>query len=413
MIGAQRAAILEPKFKSVPVSFSRVGVAYDQQGNIVPANTPRFFSQSGKSGLLIEEFTTNMLTANQSNCGNTTGDTTGFVKYGSDTLLEITTNEHYIGNSCLKVTTTANIGRGVYLTSRTTTVGLPYTETVILKGSGTLQLRIVNQNETQIRATSGDIVLTDTWTEYSVTGTPDVGDTALQVTLRSKNAESCIIYVGRQQFEQKVYPTSWILGGTTRQNEVCKIPSNVLNIDNSGTTPNKGQGTIELDFYVNPSIKVTSSRSPYIFANLDGSSNNRIAIVIYYNNGTADNLTFALKDNVILTTTPQFTYQTLSEGWHKLAVRWDINSMILTIDGNIATQKVTTSPSLPTSYSNCYIGSNGGNQWDAPIRNICISKIKRTDTDIQNRATLKTYPIDKNVTFFALLENDLKGVASV
>jgi len=218
------------------VMFNRAGIAYDVYGNGISDNTGRF-----NNGLLIEEKTTNLLTANQSN-GCEDGTTTGFYSLNTGTTIASSTEQTLQGTHSLKITCNGSIsGQGVahslsanVSSNSTCTVGF------WIKGEKGVTLRAYLAGRT-----SGDVwvgadyvypVMTGNW--QFVTITRAMGSTEVAARLyidTGTTTQITTFYVDMLQIEQKYYPTSWVLGGTTRNNEMYTVPSSVLNIDTNGT----------------------------------------------------------------------------------------------------------------------------------------------------------------------------------
>jgi hypothetical protein len=331
-IGTKRAILNTPQ-KTVPLTFARAGVAYDPYGNTVIANQPRFNKMAGKSGILIEESTTNLFTSVISQ-NLTTSYTTG----------------------TLNGTYTFSCGTGSY----------------ILSGGAT---GTVTPSTPQTKTISNATV--------TITGTSTLN-----------------------QLELKAYSTSWVIGGTTRNAETLTIPSSVLNIDTNGTGIN-GSGTIECEAYIpNPSTAWDYGNALMIHTSDPTLYSDRIYLCIR---------ALGLPSGRIYPhdATTQSVNGVLTTGWHKYGLTWDKNSFTFYIDGvPIGT---FANPRLPTVFGQLHIGTEMGNRswFNSLIRNVCVSKIKRTNIDMQNRANQQIHPIDNQVSAFALLESDLRGVAKV
>jgi hypothetical protein len=100
--------------------------------------------------------------------------------------------------------------------------------------------------------------------------------------------------------------------------------------------------------------------------------------------------------------------------WVKLAIVWNKDSVKFFING-IQFGSTFLNPYLPHQYGKLLIGNGGGSlASNTLIRNIVISKIKRTDSEIQARANTG-FSMDKYVTAKGLLTENLsfKAMAKV
>jgi len=318
--------------KSIPITFLRNSIAYDQKFNQVPANTPRFWTIDGNTGLMIESSTTNLFPAALSQNFN-------------------------------QAWTSGNLN-GTYVVS--------------LKGSsGSLTL----SGGASGTVTAGNSLVI-TVTNSTVTFTP------------SNSPTMC-------QLENKKYPTSWTLGGTTRAAET-------LTFDTSGL--NLSEGTVELEFIINDSFKDATAPSHRIFYTGVTSNTN-----IFSLRNTAGSFGAATSNNLSAATSVVINSSTLNNGIHKASMGWKSTILDLTVDGAIAGAP-KTNPPLPTVKSDkIYIGSDasGAQQADTIIKTVCLSNKYRIIAERSARSQLNTYPIDKAVTAYISLESNIQGVASI
>lgn len=200
------------------------------------------------------------------------------------------------------------------------------------------------------------------------------------------------------QIIQLAYPLSWTLGGTTQATETLTVPSSVLDLS---------QGTIECEVYVNSTF-LMGTHSIMDMRKSDG--NQRILIRQFTNNWD-----FMTRD---ASNSSEITYSqtnTPANNWYDVAMGY---GSILTayINGNSVGTPIS-SPKLPTEYNTLYIGKifDGTNSLDTIVRNVTISKVKRSDADITNRAFEESFKVDRNVSLVFPLKNDLRAyrVASV
>ena len=330
-IAKRMAVISQQQPFTIESVFNRASVAYDKDGNQVPANTPRFgMAGVDEPGLLIEESTTNILTAEASQ-----------------------------------------------------SLSSPYT-TGTLNGTYTFSCK------------TGSIVLSG-GASGTVTPTNPITATITSATVTLTPATTATY----NQIENKAYKTSWTLGGTSRSSELCSLSPDVLNLS---------EGTIELEIYINNAFKNTGNNRTLIAH----SSTTNNAIKLYYS--TSGNLVFMSYNASGTGSTVYFNGSNLSLGnWVKLAIVWDVSNIKMYLNGS-QLGNITNNPNLPSSHEdNIWIGQiNNSYVMNSLIRNVVISKIKRTDMDIQARANTG-FPMDKFVTAKGLLTENLsfKGMAKV
>jgi hypothetical protein len=357
--------------KSGPL-FTRASVAYKQDGTQVVANQPRFETGKFDQAVMVEEGTTNLLTANQSSVET---DTTG-LNATADATISRDTVEKWHGVASLKVVT-AGIGtaEGFYTESINVTPSATYTASVWLKGSGTVNLRI--REIDSAGATIGDtfsnvITLTSQWTRYSVTRT--FGSTGVKANMhvRTVVTQAITFYADGLQIEQKAFATSWTLGGSTRSPETLTIPTaGVLNPQ---------EGTVEGWVYVNSTLLARNWNS--IWGSLTGFADNGLWLD-YYKDGNQ----WRFRRRINNSENGPTWINNLSEGWHYFACVWKPAEMVLFIDG---VRKATlTNPGLPSVVAAyCDIGGlyretgGFGSHCNSLIDDLRISSRARTDEEI-------------------------------
>ena len=180
-------------------------------------------------GLMVEEATSNILTANQSTCGDTLGTTEGFD--GTNATISVSSDYKKQGNKCIKVTFNGAGGTSgseyLKILQVPTTSGLSYIVSGWVKAPLGFPFYIERTTHTVYTGT-GD------WQYISLSSTYTGNGTPVNWYIGSQTSMPGTIYVDMLQFEQKAYPTSWILGQTSRSAETMTIPSSVLNIDTNG-----------------------------------------------------------------------------------------------------------------------------------------------------------------------------------
>jgi hypothetical protein len=380
-----RRALLNKVMKGVPLTFSRASVAYNN-GVSVPANIPRFQTVDGKTGILIEEGTTNLLTANQSKPSTLTGVTSnrgGVPSIISDnnygTVLHVETPGTQIYEGINMACTGSN---GLFYSGQAK-IRAPLGIVISLKIGG------VTLSEGTI---TGKGMGDNDWIDIkNVVVTADQSSLAFYV--RTLNQVATQFDVTFMQLEQKAYSTSFILGGTSRLAEGLIIPG-ILAYQ---------QFTIEFEVYIPVGF---GNRTSYPGLFTTGNEGMRM-----YKVNTAG----STRMNMNGTMSYFDTGFSLTEGaWNKVAIAGDATSLRTYFNGSYYFGS-KDDPIYPTNDADksLKLGHNSGLFVNGIFRNVCIStKLKRTVTEIQARAQANTYPIDSKVTAFTLLETDIRGVAS-
>lgn len=207
-------------------SFTRTTVAHDPATGVQAASgKERYATVSGQTGILIEEGTTNLITANQSNIET---DGTGLTSAGSATLTRDTTTA-WEGAASLKVQTPGAAGwEGFFLNMDAQPQGT-YTGSAYLKGVGSLWIwvRITYTDNSMEEGTYAAVTLDNQWRRYSTRAvTTNAAKTVsyTQFYLRTNGAQAVTFYADGLQFEQKAFATSWQVGGGTRNCETFALP---------------------------------------------------------------------------------------------------------------------------------------------------------------------------------------------
>lgn len=394
--------------KGVPLTFSRASVAYNN-GVSVPANIPRFQTVDGKRGILIEEGTTNIISSFASLPPNSSmimsSSDAGTFSYSYE---DISSSERLQVKSATLTATYAGLRTyAIYNSLVGITANQPYTATIwsgYLGNASNCYISIDWYDSTSTYISSSAFYLTSAGLKkYVVTGIAPTNATKALIKLKGQLNLGDKLVWNAAQLENKAYPTSFTLGGTTRQPETLYLPVNLLNSE---------KFTLEFELYVNDAFKNTY--------------NNKYSYICLADDGTTNNI-FSIQHSPSGAVRPAITsgglrYPTgipdvnLTNGWHKFRVGCDSSILVITMDGDLVNQSSISNPTLITApLTRLAIGSNtaGYYQLNTVIRNVCLSKIKRADTETQLREQLNIYPIDSKVTGFALLENDIRGVASV
>lgn len=383
------------KKKKVPVTFTRSGVAYDDYGVSVADGQPRYKSDGG---VLVEEATTNLLTANQSTGTDTYGDTTGFGgKRGTETLSS-TTEQAYQGNRSLKcVNPGSQLGEGWYDSGYQTIGGSqPFTFGGKVYGAVGLPITVIINQYTSayayIRGDTNSITGANSWQSLFISITTDSTCAKVKCGIYIQGTQIATFYSDMLQGENKAYSTSWTLGGTTRNNETLYAPGSVLNLS---------EFTIECEVFLS---NKTGRDYAFILDKNIGTNIDRIAIYTDPEN----NLFVLSYDHTESATSVNGSVGT-NGVWIKVAISASSTVLKLYKDGASLGIPID-SPPLPSVQSDLYFGVResgimNGNHY---IRNVVVSKRQRSDSEIAQRA-INGFVVDKDVTFIAPFTRDNKA----
>jgi hypothetical protein len=218
------------------VFYNRAGIAYDSYGNTVSDNTGLF-----KNGLLIEDSTTNLLTANQSN-GCEDGTTSGWYAPATGSGLSSDSSTFFQGSSSLRVTTSGVVsGQGAAnIPSAPVTPNSTCTASFWIKGEAGVSLNVCLAGRTidDLWVTANYVypVMTGDWQYVEVSHVMGPTEVNGRLYVQTPTAMITVFNIDMVQIEQKAYATSWTLGGTTRNAPSYYIHSaNFLNIDTNGS----------------------------------------------------------------------------------------------------------------------------------------------------------------------------------
>lgn len=339
--------------------------------------------RGGPSAILIEEDTTNLFTANQSN-GGEDGTASGYSVYGTNTA-ESSTDRAWQGTRSMKLIYQDDLrmmGMGVNLPSALRTTFYVWVFIPTDWDGGTIKLG----DEGAFTGATNEVAESTTtkgrWVRLQYAFTPDAADLDGSFFIRTSSAPTAgkFIYVDGLQAEQKPYPTQWHLGGETRTVERLETPSLI----------SSRRGTVEVDFYFGGE---KPSGLTYMFDSRVG--NTARGVLIYWAdaqlNGWLDGQTFGA--------TP-----TLDVGWHRAAFRWGDGVAGLWFDGvEIVTSAVTHTDNVNAAT----IGSRYSDEGhpNLPVDAVRISSRKRTDAELEDHLTPLT--ADEKATYFLNFKGDL------
>ena len=182
---------------------------------------PAFVEGHSGQGLLVEDGTTNLLTASTSGEAENLADFLPL--HGAKLALD--TDQPLTGDKSLKVTAPGKVsGEGFYLALSGTT-GQALAGSLSLRGSGVLCVRLFDM-QNYLPGAPVYVTLTPEWRRYTVPAlqleTADSADVRLLVT--TAGAAPATFWADALQVEPRSYATSWIPGGMTRQDRQILYP---------------------------------------------------------------------------------------------------------------------------------------------------------------------------------------------
>lgn len=369
MLTIQRRGIIDTYNQ---FSFSRSSTAFDSRGRLYLPHNARF--EPGKFGqaVLIEEFTTNLLTANQSSVES---DLTGIVaSYPSDVTITRDTTVAWHGSASAKVECkVASNYRGIRIGPLSLTNGVTYTFSAYVRGAnGGEKVMLAVAKGGPWVASSSLVTLTTSFQRITLTWTCNEtrNDYYLEIGQHSNSSPTTFFYDGGQ-VEQKSYATSWVLGGTTRSSETITVPTTGILQPQAGT--------IEFWAYVNAQVRDTSRVRRFFSHNPGPGNANRITI--QHNN--TSHWVFTIADGAGNTHSIEVSDSYTPDGWHYFAMVWDSNRFAVFIDG-VKHGEVSNPTYLPQSLSSTFdighsLGNLHANTLIGPVR---ISNIARSDEEI-------------------------------
>jgi len=331
-----------------------------------------------QQGLMMEEGTTNLLTANQSHPTSTTGLAMSGVNSSLGTL-SIVTSPSWVGGGSAKVVVsnypssggdvnlaTVNPSTGAENTAIAVSASTSYAFSARVLAPTGIQfaLRIIQWNSSG--SALGDSILTTltgTGIQQTISGSLTTTSTTAYVSVRIRFLGNGTFYNDGLQVEQKPFATSWITGGSSRAAETCTVPT-------AGVFY-KGNWTIEATIRIN---SINSSIAQEI-VRYDIDSNdyflfrieNGYLVLKICSGGTL----YSITDSTQLT--PGVSYAVMAAG----------NGSVMRLCKNGAqigsdTSYVEPVGTLPANLGIGYYPAGGTEQLDGPITDFRISSRART-----------------------------------
>jgi hypothetical protein len=357
-------------------------------------------------GALLELYSSNLLSLNQSSVET---DLTGISYWspnGSATLTRDTTKA-WVGSASAKITNnytaaqTCTIDLGSACAG---TAGLPYTVSAYLTASvamtGYVHIRFFNSSGSAIAGTdvaSPALSLKPgTWVRGSVSGTAPTGTAYVNIyTHYDTLAVGASGWADGLMIQQRSYATSWMPGGQGSNTETLWFPSRGI--------LNPSQGSIELTAIFN-SVSADSSLYQAVFGT--GANNPGPRLMIMRNT----NGKFAVWDGDGSTESSTDSTLTAVAGTkYYICYTWSSAGRFLYINGS---QVATLSRTGNIGFDErSYIGSwNGGNQPNGAISDVRISNKARTLAEHQAHVNAGT-PLapDANTTYLLPLNGQFNS----
>lgn len=384
--------------------FTRASTAYTQAGVEVATGAARFEAAKFASGIMIEEGTTNLLSANQSSVET---DLTGLsVVLGTETLARDVA-ERWHGTSSLKVTTTGVSGEGAKTASTDVSASMDYAASIWAKGSGTINLKLNERDSSDASigtSDSGAITLTPSWQRIAVSRTFGPAGVKARLYIQTNSTQAITFYVDGLQLEQKAYATSWTLGGLARAAETLVLPVQ-WNKDNFSvefwhipyTVPFLGWSPAQMLF----SLKIDNDNYYQIFLDTDSRP------------------ILEIKRAGTLYSTYVGTEPVLATGSiHHIAATGDATQAKIYLDGAPVGQTISAPDIRPIGAlpENIYIGSDtaGAIQANGVLDDLRISQVVRSASEIANTyASAAPTGSDANTLYYLSMDDNYNYSAIV
>jgi predicted phage tail component-like protein len=376
-------------------TFTRATEAYSPStGTRVLTSVPRYEPGRFNQGLTIEGGTSNLLSFTQASFEDGDAGSVGVnasvirdIKHTWQGSLEMRVRTNGMGTDegilsvYINVASSTTYTCSIYtLADRASTLKLVIKEynssNVLMATNATLGIQIPNESGSMVR-------IIKTFTTTSTTA-------KITISVLTDVVEYMTFWVDSYQLEQKAFATSFMVGGSSRADEVFTFPIR----DYLRNYNLSKQGTIEFDFMrINPS---TDTFSALLDWGAYSATNALDRLVIYH--GTAftnqlSRLSFQIVNGAtteINTINLDLPGPTLQNNWYYCAVRWNLPGK-MNIDvfdystGIMYSASNTTAMAAPSfnSYQNCNLGISGGTFWvNAVFDEFRATKIYRLDAEI-------------------------------
>jgi hypothetical protein len=396
-------------------TFTRASAAYAPNGSTDPfvnqalSGVARYETGqlAASKAIRIEEATTNLFSANQSDVET---NTTGFSAAASTLLstgatISRDTAHKFAGAASLKIiTTNATSGQGAEAQITSALANTKYAISVWLDGTGSQQWQLAVRDFTNSVQVTQNVTLGSDWTRVTlIITTGALAVTDLRVAIKTTAAVAQTVWADGWQIEAKAHATSWQVGGTPRAAETLKIPAYGL--------VNPQRGTLEFRAFFDANTRrQEAGSSPHLFGmNIAGAGG---GIFLFHSDNTS-NWVMGNSDgvnsdfhNIADSNTP--------DGWHKIIVGWDPTSLYVVIDTTLVVN--FSNPHLPPKLDTwLYIGSDGvgSAQLGTLYQDIRISVKKRPSTDFTFVLSGNFATMDDVTSYLAPLNTSLAVSTSI
>ena len=437
-------------------TFVRASSAYNSNGALVDANTPRYEQGRFGQAVMVEDGTTNILTANQASVKT---DTAGFSPNAVGTALTRVTDSFWHGSASLRsVCDGVRTSQGFNTAQTKTTVAAntPCTASLMLRGSGNATLSLSENRTTDATVwtsrtsasnnlwrsvcwsaerglfvavawtgtgnrvmtspastrTSVGVALTDTWTQYAVSQELGAAAESVHLTVGTSVAQNTTFWTDGLQVEQKPFATSWHLPGTTRAEEIISAP--LANI----VFPTQG----EVGFWWNPrtpvSAIISQAASPILLQIGTHHSNASLTLWAWHNAGAEPHLMLYVRGQSAGGWSLVQIVRASGSGWYQqdlfnnYAVTWSggHNFRVYRNGTLVGGPYTIADPVTAWHGTQIWFGNDGAGQGTpgALIDDIRISRTERTGAEIlagfNSGAPL---PVDSDTTYKANFDGNL------
>jgi phage minor structural protein len=386
-------------------TFGRPSPAYKSDGSQVASGVPRYEAGLFGQGIMVEEATTNILTANQSSVEtDITGFTSGYNTNPGATITR-TTSEHYSGSASLKIDCTA-FGHGFDIIPVAATPGNSYTTKVRVKApiGQPMRLRLVffdNPITAEKGAIYTDFTGTGQWQEVKITMIAPALSGFACFGVSTRNNATFSFYGDCMQIAIK--DTSWQIGGTARAAEILTIPAPGIF--------NSQEGTVEIW----RSMDIPGSIAP------SGVHRNILSLNagvwgIYQPNGATNRIAFVVGDTWGAAKTAVANISWDAGDILFIVAKWDLPNISLIVYNLTKGTSITataTDASYTASPALTYVGCADGGQFTAHqnglIDDLRISNIARTAEEISAAyASGLPLPVDANTNLKMSFDGHLR-----
>lgn len=392
-LDSRYSPILHKHSELAPViipTFTRSSVAYKLDGTQVAAGKPRFETIDGRTGVLIEEGTTNLL-ANPSFESDFTGWTNSPNISGSEWV--IATDSKWHGSKAAKlVGNGSHTWKGKCQIINNPTAGTKYTLSAWVRcspgvtyGAYVRIRKSTDGGNTWNVAAESEEAKGANWTRIFCTYTVESGVNAVLFEFYSStgNASGQAVWVDACQVEAKEYPTSWTDSSRTAES---------LSIPITGLSPN--QGTLSFWMYVTDVTKrQIAGRYNHLFT-IRGKLG-YWGIIAWHSPNSPDWVLEYRDDSGGFSGKIQVPDSYTPNGWNFFTVTWKKGEFIrFYINGVKCGEDTENANMLPSAFESVmYLGSShsGGNHLNTVFSLVHLSSKVRSDAEITAAYKLGKY----------------------